>query len=336
MENNFEKIIKKQLTAYYKTHLIGMGKKVKNPEEKFNQMLEGIDNDILELVLKTFKNKNINFCNSRGFSFNAARLWINIDVSHSDRQESVFHEIGHALDFINIEKIRAQKYNHFVVKNYSNMIELSQGLTLDSVIKQEIKGQANTIYADLKDTLQHEVFDMLPSDLFKRYQELNKLYEEKKTLARSLPRKNIWGYNILEKGMDPLATINWKKHYPRYEEALEAWERLETIKCILGDYKEINSINKSVRLTEAFKRFNENYTIVLDMLNGVKKLEGNLLVHSHSYFKQEGRFGSEFFAEAFAATVCHKNESIELTKKYLPQSLNAFRELLAYIKQTEN
>ena len=326
---------KQRLVEYYKKNLKGYYPDDVNLGDLFARFLDGVDDAYLDFILSSLSRKGITWSN-RFWAFYITTKSIHINVRKQDKKAGVFHEIGHGVDFIECVKKAKGGYRS---KYFSNQVILSNGKTLDKTVKCEIKEHADEIYDEIYKRRDAEVFSYLPKDQVDTFKSYFELSHELKSLKVKLGFRH-WSCNdkipsYEEMMKNPLNYIAWERYYSSKKEARKAYDRKMKITAQLEGYKDINQVLEKVGGCPQYKEFNQRHIIVTDMLSGVKMLQGDYAGHSRSYFNRGGNFGTEFFADCFSATVCKKTESYEIAKKFLPQSIQMYEELLHLIMEKE-
>ena len=104
----------------------------KHPEAHIKELFEGVSKEHIDLIIDTITHKGIGFVNRASYCFNPSfnNGELNFTLKKKMDRSSIFHEFGHAIDFIRLDKVSNYKYVSYY---HSKDTILSNGLTLDAL-----------------------------------------------------------------------------------------------------------------------------------------------------------------------------------------------------------
>lgn len=297
---------------YFAEHHYCMRTPEKKTREAMAVYFDGVEPERVDLI--TRKVKAIGYCIDESTSGCMNYFFRAIRFPFRNARRTAFHELGHAVDFIRLDKI-VQKIGErtdtkWKQHYFSSDIVLSTGKTLHKTVKLEANAKAKELYKVLYEAFDREVLSAFPEETAKEYA----LGCECHSAIRRLRGKYRYCKN--KESTDAKALWNELRH----------WE------TIRGKHDYFKAVNKIVDKSSEYKAFNDKYDILSDMLSGCTDTHGIFAGHSRSYMNTEGGFGCEFFADIFSAETTKCREAIELAERYLPQSVAAYRELYAIVQ----
>ena len=322
--------IKEEFIDYYKTHYENASLKVKNPENYLIRFFDGVEDKYLELVLNHIKVKGITFSHRNTFAFEPTRKKIELQLNKNGDANSMFHEFGHAIDYLSSVVVKKGRRYTTDDKTYTFSYKLSNGKSLNETLKQEYKKNSKSIYEEIMSLFKEEVLDKLPQEMIKNAMQFRELNAEQSSLQRRFPlmRYNIYLYDEKKKKEDPLYIYNWQKHYKTREEAETAYKRFAEVNKYLDEHPELRQANQDLRKTDLSKEFENNKSAIIDILSSTYQMRTHFASHTPGYYKRAGAIGEEFFANCFAYLATNDIEGIENTKHFLPESYAMFTELV--------
>ena len=289
---------------------------MKTPEKKTREAIavyfDGVEPKRVDLITRKVKSLGYSIDESTSgcmdYFFRAIRF------PFRNARRTAFHELGHAVDFIRVDKI-VQKIGSgtkigWKEHYFSSDVVLSTGKTLHQTVKLEANAKANELYMMLRKAFDREVLSAFPEDIAKEY-----------ALGRECH--------------SAIRHLRSQYHHCKDRERADAkalWNELRRWETIRGKHDYFKAVNKIVDKSSEYKAFNDKYDILSDMLSGCTDTHGIFTGHSRSYMNAKGGFGCEFFADMFSAETTKCREAIELAERYLPQSVAAYRELYAIVQ----
>lgn len=289
---------------------------MKTPEKKTREAMalyfDGVEPERVDLITRKVKALGYSIDESTGGYFSSFYRAIRFPFRKASR--TAFHELGHAVDFIRVDKIvqkigertDTKRKDHY----FSSDVVLSTGKTLHQTVKLEANAKANELYMMLREAFDREVLSAFPEDIAKEYVFGGETYNTLRTL-----RTRYRNFKDRESA-----------------EAKVLHQEIGRLEAIMSEHKYFRPVDKIVRKSSEYKAFDGNYSVLFDMLSGCIDTSGLFAGHSRSYMNTNGGFGCEFFADMFSAETAKCREAIELAERYLPQSVAAYRELYAIVQ----
>jgi hypothetical protein len=284
--------------------------------EHIQDYFDGVDAEKVDLITKSVKLHNLTVVESSSGNFNAYFKYVSFPFRNS--RHIAFHELGHVVDFISIESIQIpigsngckKKYKF---RDYSNEIKLSTGKSLDKTVKEETKTVANELSNYLLTMLRQELSRQFSQEVIDEYIFSGKIFIEQRRAKIKLSHSK-------------------KKCQYERQLALDNYNKIEKIIARNNNFKEVR---KLVYKSKVYLEFCDKYGFLSDMISGcIDDLKYILPGHSRTYLADK-HYGSEFFANFFSDECTNNFESIAIVRKFLPLSVQAYYELLFFIK-TEN
>ena len=313
--------VKKELWDYFLAQTTGR-RSLKGATTSFIAFTMDVDDEITDLILKRLKRSEITFVESSGayFDFLRKQLHFPYKISPAHRTTAL-HEMGHAVDFISCERIekrlnahstRTVFNEHYTTGEYI----LSNGKTLDKIVREELKLNGARIYSELISRFKSEVLDKLGADASENYLTVNARLIRDDTAKHKyrVPHQTIASYR------ENKAKIN-AMYKLRNSMTLTYEER-----CKLFDSR------KSVTKSPEYSKFCDKYDTLIYMISGVENTKSLWPGHSRSYMKRTGGFGVEFFADIFSSTATKNTSDLKFVAEFLPNSYSAFKEVLEHLK----
>ena len=231
------------------------------------------------------------YCSFRSISWNAERD--SVDSSMRKAFSTFYHESGHALDSM----LASEKGGFFFYSTSWNNGEFSK------TIKDEVGAWVDGIKADLKAGLKKHATDI---DWLKEKKLLSDY--SLRSLESLAVRNNCTVEDILSKKVKPAEA---KYYMPK-----------------VVNQNAYNLIEDEIRAIQATEHGDWKIADISDILEGATK--GNIQCgwgHGKSYWKSTD-VAVEAFAEMSQAHIVG-NESLEVLEKYLPNSVDAYRRMVA-------
>ena len=300
--------------SYFANHHYCM----KTPEKKTREAMaiyfDGVEPERVDLITRKVKalGYSIDDTSSSGgyFSF----FYRTIKFPFRKNRDTAFHELGHAIDFIAVDKIVERvgsrtntKYNEHY---YSSDIALSTGATLHKTIRQEVKGKINELYTLLYEAFHREVLSAFSEDVVKEYM---------------LGRKSC---HALKGCRNKYRRIKDKES----AEAKALSQEIRRLETLMSEKGYFRAVDKLVDKSPQMKAFDRKYNILSDMLSGYMDTYYIFIGHSRSYMSSRRGFGCEFFADMFSAETTQNYEALALAEQYFPKSCAAYRELYGIVR----
>ena len=300
--------------SYFANHHYCM----KTPEKKTREAMaiyfDGVEPERVDLITRKVK--------ALGFSIDDAAsggyfsyFYRTIKFPFRKARETAFHELGHAIDFIRVDKI-VQKVGGCTKTKYddqycSSETVLSTGKTLNQMVRQEVKPKINELYNLLCEAYHREVMSAFSEDVAKEYILGRESWHELKGLRSKLRR-------IKDK---------------ESAEAKALAQQIRRLEMLLSEKDYFKAVDKIVDNSPQKKAFRQKYLILSDMLSGYVDSYYMFAGHSRSYMAGKCGFGCEFFADMFEAETTQNYEALALVKQYLPKSFAAYREVYAIARR---
>ena len=278
---------------HYANHLHSHYKPTRGTYKHLRRYLTGANMDLLKLGMD--KVERLNCCyglssTSGGFSIGTITAPVN---SKSDGL-TLFHELGHAIDFIKGSK---QDF-------YTKKLVLSCGFTLHNALKQELKGNLDFIYSYLEDGFNREILGVVPDDIIQPLLKLAPLDVRERKLRR---------------------VINSRNRVSNYVEIKAEYDDVVAQMKSIGDYF---TYYKAFHKHPAYIEFQRDYGVIIDMLALYYPMRSMFAAHSMSY--QNRDIGLEFFAEVYGLHVRNYNVALSHVKATFPKTYQCFLELMDY------
>ena len=288
---------------------------LKTPEKRVAQSIaqyfDGVEYDRIDWITHKIEKCGFQFLESSSGCFYSC--YKKIQFPFCQKKSLAFHEIGHAMDFISIEKVskivRGRRFTKQEERWYSRDIVLSTGKTLHQIVKDEVKLRGEALHETLLAIHKESVLNALDEEIVKEF-----LLGVELLNARDKARRQ-YRYSK-DKNCAEAQELN--------REYLRLQEEIERHGCF-------NKVNKLVYGSDAYKSFCNAYGLLSDMIVGYVGDRRLLPGHSRSYMNDKG-FGAEFFAEAFMLDTLKWEDVLRTVERYLPQSYEAYRELARMVE----
>jgi hypothetical protein len=283
----------------------------KRVQRLLSEYLKDVDPSIIDLIMKKTKDRGLRYTEASNSSgcFSSYFKTVNFPVRDGGR-ETAFHELGHAIDFVELEKITEKHRSRYQQHFLSTDIILSGGKTLYQVVRAEINDKRNAVFDFLAERFNDEVLKQFGEHTQREY-----------LLHRELMLKD----DVLGK--------EYKKSKKNESQAAVVWEKIRKLWDGIHAHGDFTEVVKEVEKSVGYENFKGAYSTLIDMLSGVYDLKHYYRGgHSRSYMNRDGGFGVEFFADIFASEVTGNKEDIVNTRTFLPKSYRAYSELVGNIK----
>ena len=166
--------MQERFVNHYVSRLSSYCKPTKGTITNLNRYLTGANLDMLKLAVLKVEDLDIGYRFSNGGCFSSYLGCISAPVNSKSDGLTLFHELGHAIDFIKGSK---QDF-------YTKKLVLSCGSTLHNALKQELKGNLDFIYSYLEDGFNREILGVVPDDIIQPLLKLAPLDVRKRKLRR--------------------------------------------------------------------------------------------------------------------------------------------------------
>ena len=301
--------IKQDLSTYFNDHSFTKRARATAARE-FEAMLDGVDERLSKVALHSLKRHHISFEDARGASFCGATCKIKAPFD-SRKADTMWHEIGHAVDFIRANFIVDvdKSKSRYVPLNASSTVVLSGGKTLEATIREELKERGQWIYDEIIARLRREALDLIGDGVGDEYFRAN---EELKRNAHNRRKYRIGQYNAFNMT---------KEERDRVVAEFRAHTLTIPEENALVDF--INRTNEAPEMRAFFKRYNT----VMDAVSGIVDTKHVFPGHSRAYMKGNGFFGTELFAGLFSSEAVGNELNHSTVSELLPRSYAAYREL---------
>ena len=315
---------KQELWEYFMNHTSGR-RSLKGAVHGIIAFTMDADDEIIDLILKRLKRSEITFVESSGayFDYSRKELHFPYKITPSHRSTAL-HEMGHAVDFISCECTKERVNEHrtrTVYKEHCCSVEkkLTGGKTLAEIVRAELKQKSAEIYDFLQGQFKCEVLDKLGEDTAVKFLSANERLtkDDELKIKHRVPRFTLDEYKSDRARIDELCRIRDSLTLS-YDERFNLFE-----------------VRKGVTGSSEYRKFQEKYDILLDMISGVYNTKYLWCGHSRSYMKRKGGFGVEFFADVFSAIATRNEENLCSASKLLHKSYAAYEEVFEYLKSAE-
>lgn len=316
--------------------------------EKVKKIINEADKEVIEHI-QALKNVTYRSVKGRAYYRYASNT---VNISKDDwisemrvEGETYFHEYGHAVNHnsklsgekLIMDKFRGVKFEVTERQPASSFyVSEKHNKTMQEMLIEEYKKNING--RELKKQIEKEkellINEKVETSIGKNNVEKFRL-EEKEVLQQrdfelekleneiSSYRTSLYSNKISFEEYKP---IQDKIHQKKDDVRLKAKEQINNISKKYGDF--LLNFTKATKETD--KEIWRKYSSLSDIVDGANKGSFNLGISSHprGYWGQtSSRRGDEFFAEAFAAKSNNEIE-YETLKKYFPNTIDIFEEIL--------
>lgn len=288
----------------------------KRVTEIIEYYFEEIDAEIIDLIVRKMKSKQLkgmessHGCGVLCTYMNQIRFPI-----HKDDRGIFFHEFGHVVDYIRLDTWREGARIKYKQHFFSGDTILSCGKSLHDIIRKEAKEKKEEILKAFEGKLEEMVLTPLGAHLREEYLFYITISTEDKKLKNQH------------------ASL-CKKKLRESEEAEKIRKRRQEIGDIYKAHNYFNPLIREITRNEHFKKFIETYEVLIDVLSGVCDIRMyGVGGHTRSSLNTDIGYGTEFFADVFAAEVTNNEKSLEIVKSFFPKSYNAYCELIEIVKK---
>lgn len=328
------------LTAYEVTE--NLKKKMPMNEEQwkyFQELNDKLPNAAIEILNKLSArkfsflvtgNKEADKNGERGSNYNRSMRRVCVEeqfLKEIDEDKNsyfngqvIYHELGHCIDNIFAEGVETEhKWWRYASSNYKSK---TNGMTLHDTIKKERRKFSEAIISDLSTNVYQKYVDEAINTLGKeKLDYYKKIREEDDEQIKMSDFK--WAYEYFD-AQDKIREEKFAKKFP--DETYQDFRKKRANLYTKGQKKFIHEHNTLSDIASS-KWFETS-------VYGSKN-HGLGLGHSEYYYqtRPDDGLGTEFFANMFASLCCNNKKDIENTRKYFPESVAIFEELIEEVSK---
>lgn len=266
------------------------------------ELIKNVSFETIDFIVEKSKVIGARYTESKSGIFAPAFKEVRFPL-RSDSAMIAFHEIGHMVDFIGIDKQKQIEHSKRDI--------LANGKTLHKTIYDEMKTASYKIYEIVNSAFENEVLARLDDHVKDSYLQ----YRYFKLLENDTYVK----YKFI-KSKSP-------------DEANRIFEEYQAMVRQSDSMKELKKVFDGVNKSADYIQFRNKYSTLIDTAFSYLNKRGYYGGHTFSYM-EKGGYGAEFFAEMFCKEALGDTEAQELVRKYLPNSYSVYKELICKIKAT--
>lgn len=282
--------------------------------------------------------KSIVLTNNEGNSFYTSRngvinldnaaLLVEGDLVHFPG-EVIYHEIGHSVDnSLSDGGGQSDASNTYISQEF--------GMTLHDMVKAELRKIRKPQVEELQKMKQAYIDEEYRNLGFtpKMIEEIYAKYDEYRDIKREVETALYNSDPEFQKAKD--AYMSWdQESYKKYDEMRKkAFSKIPGYSDFRRQYDDF-LLGSRDAVNRGAKRYFTEVGVVSDILSSRPDLsphKGLGVGHSEYYYKRaenkDWSYGCEFFANVFARYAGKQESSLEITKKYFPNSVKIFNEIM--------
>lgn len=288
----------------------------KNDKEKINQIINNADDKIIDSLNIAYQKGYVEFRIGRGiYAYGGLVKTEKQDLDNYGRfgimGEVWFHENGHLFD-----NKMAESRKDYLSDTYKN----SEGFSLNDIATKELKEfMDNKTYKEIINTKLNYIENELKEFNNNRFDELSAKVEKINKDKSEAKKKYLSMFYE-----DKITFDEYRKFSDKIETEFQSSLSDKELKELSDLRKEKSELTK-----KATDKFYIDYATISDLYSSSGVSYGFGVGHTANYYRKDKRNrGIELFANLFSNKAVNK-KSYEMTKKYFPQSVKMFEEILA-------
>ena len=309
-------------------------------KNKYIRAFKMLPKSSLELLGKILERKDIRFYSARQSyvigdevrcADKAKKYRPCVYIAYDADSQTIFHELGHAVEGIPLGKNLTTNYLH------GDMIK-----TFSQIACDELEKNHQTIYDQIMKEYHEVVVKKLGEEKYKKIIEYLPLHIELDELNDKLPPV-YHVYNVAGMDYDGDFKVALKKWFDK-ESKSDYTLKSQGFDLLLKMYKHRDYIMKvleksgyvedfiDAHLLDGAHQFNvRNYPLIdaVGVYHDLSLL--GFVYHTKSYYQYKSKISGEIFANLFAAKMLDETLTLDTFEEYMPETYKAFNELWSVI-----